>query len=528
MAKLLILIIMFSLSNKNFCFETKTIKPNLKSVKVYLRGAELTHFAKVKLEKGNEELIFTELSQNIEPNSINISAKGDLVLLSINQRTNYLKIPEKSKTINLLEDSLETLNKHLTSKQNAIDVLKAEIELLYANREIGKREKGVSLADIQVFSDYFRKRLTEIKNKISEISLEVKDLQKNIERINKQLNELNNSLSKPVNEVIVSVYSKTNQEVEFTISYLIKDASWEPIYDIRVNKIDLPAYLNYKASVKQNSGIEWKDAEIILSTRNTFVSNEKPELIPWFIDFEKMLFNKSIGISSQKIISSDQISTENETAESLTNYYETIQSQFSTEFIPTIKYSIPSDNKSYIIELQNFTIPTKYEYYSVPKLDNNAFLIAYLTNWNEYNLLPSNANIFFENSYVGKTYVNPFTSKDTLTISLGRDQNILVEKNIIKDFTKNKFLSNDIERTYAYEIIVKNNKTIPINIIVEDNIPISMNEEIKVKLIDYSDGIYYEKDGKIRWYIKLDGTKSTTKKLVYSVSHPKDKKVSNL
>lgn len=509
--------------------EISQIKADLSSIKIFLRGAELKHSAKVKLDIGNKDLIFTGIAQNIEPNSINISAKGNLILLSVNQRINYLKSPEKSKTIRMLEDSLEILNKNLTLKQNAVDVLKAEIDLLFANKEIGKKEKGLSIVDLQLFSDYFRKRLTELKNKIAEISIDIKELQKNIDRINKQINELNSSLNKPVNELIVSVFSKANQEAEFVISYLISDASWQPVYDIRVDKIDSPASLSYKASIKQNSGIDWDNAEIILSTRNTMQSNEKPELFPWYIDFEKPILLKDAATPAQRVFSPQALITEEKLeGETLSEYFETLQTQLAAEFIPSIKYSIPSDNKPHIIELKNLTIPAKYEYYAVPKLDNNAFLVAYLSSWNEYNLLPGNSNIYFENSYVGNTYINPQTSKDTLTISLGRDQSIFVEKNIIKDFTENIFLSSDIERTFAYEIKVRNNKTIPINMILEDNIPISKNEEIKIKLIDFDDGNYFEKDGKIKWYIKLDGSKSITKKLIYSVRHPKDKRVSNL
>ncbi len=503
------------------------IKTNISKVKIFLNGAELTHTAHIKLKKGNSDIIFYGIAQNILPNSINISTTGDIKILSTSQRIDYLKPQEKNREIKILEDSLKVLNKMLTVKQNDIDVLKAEIELLFANKEIGGKDRIISINELQKFSDYFRRRLNQIKNLISETTLEINELQKNIDRITKQLNELNNNLNKPVNELIVSVLSNSKIETDFIISYLINEATWQPVYDIRVANINSPVHLFYKAKIKQNSGLDWNNAEIVLSTRNTLLSNEKPELTPWFVDFERTSLRKDTEFATQKVFS-PQVLTAEEIESASSKNFEILQTQLTAEFIPPVKYSIPSDNKQHLIDLQNFTINANYEYYAAPKLDNNAFLIAYLTNWNEYNLLPGEANIYFENSYTGKTFINPFVSKDTLTISLSRDQNISVVKNILRDFTEYKFLSNDIERTFAFEIKIRNNKSLPVKLIVEDNIPISKNEEIIVKLINSDNGKYFDSDGKIRWNILLEASKSVTKKLIYSIRHPKDKRISNL
>ncbi|MEG8947677.1 DUF4139 domain-containing protein [Rosettibacter firmus] len=526
--KHLALLILIFLSTQVNASKEQFIKANLKKVKVFLKGAEITHSAQVKLENGNTDIIFYGIAQNINPNSINISVNRNLNILSVEQKVDYLKSPEKNSRIKVLEDSLKIFKKYLSIKQNNLDVLNAEIELLFANKIIGGKDKGTSINELQKFSDYFRKKLTELKYDISDLSQEIKDLQNNIDRITKQLNELNANLNKPVNEIVVTVNSKEKLEANFTISYLIDDASWSPAYDIRVDNINSPANLKYKAIIKQNSGIDWENVEVILTTRNTAISNNKPELFPWFIDFEKQFLMKDAGVSAKRIFAPQTLISEESLENAAIENFDIIQTQLTTEFIPDINYSITSDNKPHVVELKNITINTNYEYYAVPKLDNNAFLVAYLSKWNEYSLLPGEANIYFENSYVGKTYLNPYISKDTMTISLGRDQNITLSKQVIKDFTENKFLSNDIERTFAYEIKIKNNKTIPVNLIVEDQIPISKNEDIKVKLIDYDNGTYYENDGRIRWAISLKESESTTRKLIYSVRHPKDKIISNL
>ena len=156
------------------------------------------------------------------------------------------------------------------------------------------------------------------------------------------------------------------------------------------------------------------------------------------------------------------------------------------------------------------------------------FLSPYLTKWNEYNLLPGEVNTYFQNSFVGKTYLNPNISKDTLTLSLGRDNGINVEKKPVKDYTEDKFLSSDIERTFAYDIVLKNNKNKAVKVTVEDQVPVSRNEDITVKLIELSGAVYNKETGKVKWVLEIEPGKSVTKKFVYSVRHPKDKPVTGL
>ncbi|MBA4406145.1 hypothetical protein C0389_02605 [bacterium] len=526
-----ILIISF-FSSISFASDEITVKSTLSNVKVFLRGAQLGYSATARIEKGVNDIVFTGLASNIDRNSINISAKGDAVIMSVVQRFDYLRQSEKTPQIKALEDSLEIQKRMLAFNQNEVDGLKSEIDLILANKNIGNEKIGVSVAELQKMAEFYRKHLAEIKNKIFELTISQKKIQKNIERIQNQLNELNNQINKPTNEVVVTVSGKTAGTIEINLSYLIYDAGWQPIYDVRVDKINSPAQLSYKANVWQNSGIDWKDIDIILSTRNPNVNNNKPELNPWFIDFIRPIaFQKMMKAGAEKRmdnLAAQAVSEATAPSETMADYINVVETSLSVEFTPTIKSSIPSDSKPHSVSLQEFTIPAKYEYYAAPKLDNNAFLVARLTDWSNYNLLAGQANIYFENSYVGQSFVDPMTTKDTLTLSLGRDKNISVSHDILKDFSEDKFLSSNVERTFAFEIKVKNNKKAVVNIIVEDQIPISKNEDIVVKLIESSGGIFNTDSGKLKWVIDVDGGKSVSRKLVYSVKYPGDKPVQGL
>ena len=153
-------IFLFVVSSLIIAQDEIVTKPVLSNVKVFLRGAELNYNAKVKLEKGLHDVVFTGLADNIDQNSINVSAKGDATILSIGQRFNYLRPVEKTPKVKALEDSLEILNKAIAMNENENDVLKSEIDLLMANKSIGNEKIGVSVIDLQKMSDYFTARPT--------------------------------------------------------------------------------------------------------------------------------------------------------------------------------------------------------------------------------------------------------------------------------------------------------------------------------------------------------------------------------
>lgn len=506
------------------------IKTNPVGVKVFLRGAELQHTAKIKVEKGLTDLVIGGLASNIDRNSLNVAANGDAVIISVLQRFDFMKPAEKNPQIVSLEDSLEVLNRKLSLKQNENDILKIEIELIMANKQIGGDNKSVAVTELMKMADFFRKRIGEIKTQQLSLTNDIKKLEKEIDRVKKQLGELNAKLNRPANEVVITISAKSATTIELSLSYFIYDAGWQPVYDIRVNKLDSPANLSYKANVWQNSGLDWNDINIVLSTRSPVQNNNKPELYPWFIDFQTYALYRDLMTTSQKSFPPPSIQgvEEAKSAETMADYFTADEKQLSVEFNPSLKYSIPTDNKPHTVSLQEFSIPANYEYYAAPKLDNNAFLLAYLTKWNEYNLLPGQVNIYFENSYVGQSFIDPFTTKDTLIISLGRDQNITIKRDVLKDFTEDKFLSSDVERFFGFDIVIRNNKNIAVNILVEEQLPISKNEEIRVKPIDISGGKLNPVEGKVTWKVSAEPSKSISKKFVYSVRYPKDKSIPGL
>ncbi len=175
----------------------------------------------------------------------------------------------------------------------------------------------------------------------------------------------------------------------------------------------------------------------------------------------------------------------------------------SIEFNIDVPYTIPPEGKPKNIDMMRISLPASYSYQTVPRLDNEAFLLAGVHDWEKYDLLPGEASVYFENTYVGKSMLDVNNVKDTLTVSLGRDQGIVVKREKLKDFTSSQLIGGNIIETRSWEISVRNTKKMPVRLQVRDQIPISENKDITVTPTELSGGSLNGKTGIVLWDLNL-------------------------
>lgn len=204
----------------------------------------------------------------------------------------------------------------------------------------------------------------------------------------------------------------------------------------------------------------------------------------------------------------------------------------TTEYQPTTtvyqikdKYTIETDGKTTTIGIKQMDIPALYEYFTIPKIDPSAFLNAKITNWQDYDLQSGEASLYFEGTYLGKTYLDLSDATDTLTVSLGKDNGIKISRKPVKEFTAKKWIGSNQTDTRTFDISIRNNKKIPVNITVTDQFPVSTNKEISVDDMK-ADGANVDKEtGIITWSIALQPGEEKVVTKSYSVKYPKGRKV---
>lgn len=215
-------------------------------------------------------------------------------------------------------------------------------------------------------------------------------------------------------------------------------------------------------------------------------------------------------------------------SKSLSSYTEQVENQLSATFDVDIPYDIASNDKPHSVSLKEYSLPVRYKYYAVPKADPDAFLLAEVSQYEKLNLMPGDANIILENMYVGKSFLNPYTTTDTLNLSMGRDKKITIKREKVLDQSGVKLLGSNKKQVFTYEIRVRNGKREPVNLLLKDQYPVPTDNSMEVELIEASDAEINKETGVLTW--KLDIAPGATQKvrISYSVKYPKDKTISNL
>jgi uncharacterized protein (TIGR02231 family) len=516
--------------------EDKTpVKSEITGVTVFLNGAQVTRTASAVLKSGQSYLVFEGLSQYVNSNSVQVKGTGNFTILSVSSEMDYMKDQAKPKEVTLLEDSLDSYNTQIEYQQGLLEVYKEEKNMIIANQSIGGTTTGVKIDELKASAEFFRTRLSEIKLKELTANAKIKKLQANVSQVNLQLTQLNAKHSIPTSEIIVAVSSNTITTATFEISYAVTGASWTPSYDLRATNTDSPIALDYKASVHQATGENWKNVKLKLCTGNPQQNGTKPSLSPWYLyvynsynDYHSSNAPMALAKSEKK---DDSAGSDSETrnnsiiAQTSANYTTVNTNTTNFEFDINLPYTINSDGKTSIVEIQNYTLPASYQYYCAPKIDKNAYLIATVTGWEKFNLLSGYMNLYFDGTYVGKSYLNVNNTKDTLDVSLGRDENIAVERIKQEDYNNRPIIGLNRNVSFAWEIDVRNKKKTPVEILVEDQLPLSTDNQIVIEQDEISNAKYDETTGFLSWKLNLKSAEMQKIKFSYSVKFPKDKNV---
>ncbi len=516
----------------------KTISnTDIKEVKIYLNGAQVIREVKASVDAGTTQLAVQGLSEYINNNSITVTGTGDATLLSVVSQMDYVNATKKSPRLQSLQDSLEDATRSLDKINDLSAIFMGEQDMLNANKSVGGANIGVDRDNLREVEDYYREKMIELKVKLLDNKAEQKKLGERVQRLKQQVDLLSAEENRPTTTVFITMDAKQKTNLSLELSYLVSGAGWTPQYDIRATDATTMVQLIYKANVYQRTGEQWNNVKLKLSTGNPTQNGNKPELYPWYLDFyqPRPVFDannvmtgvelESVEVKSYKTPIADKKTEEINTTSSYTTAE---QSQLNVDFNIAIPYSIPPDGKKNLVDVQSFSLPSIYSYAAVPKLDKDAFLIARIIGWDALNLLSGQANVYFNGSFTGNSYINTRSTDDTLTLSLGRDKRITITREKKKELSSTKMMGSNIVKEFDYLITVRNGKRDAIKITLEDQLPVSQNNDIAVRVGDYDGAEYNAETGKVKWNLDIPAGGVVSKKLNFSVKYPKNKPVEGL
>jgi uncharacterized protein (TIGR02231 family) len=534
--------------------EKEVVKAQITEVTVYAQGAQLFQKANYSIKPGISEVIIEGISPYIDQNSLQVKATGSVVILDskyslfqpahavVNEAAIPLKIRRE---IRQVEDSLKMLGFDLLEIQDEIDVLTTAKSIIANNgtlRNQGKVTDSLNLLKQAV--EYYSSKVLEINKKI--LALRKRKVEREAKKtsLDERLQKLreyqeNNGIQpendEPIHRITVTLSAKEIATGKLTISYLVENAGWVPRYDLRSDGMTSKINLTYKAQVFQNSGLDWENVRLNISTNNPYQNKTKPSLDPWYIDYNnyrvqvqqkanaKARMAEIAEADAAPMAYSNSLSLNNvNLGKTSADFVQVVRQMTSAEFKIDLPYTIKSDNEQHMVLIKVADLDAEYKYFSIPKLDNAAYLVAQLTNLDELGLVPAQANIFYDGSYIGETYLDPSVMEDTLSLSLGKDPNILVKRTLLKKESKERIIGESKERTMSYSIEVKNNKATPIELIIQDQLPITQNPEILIEPTSLDKGVLETKSGIVTWKINLKPKDNKTINFGYKVKYKKE------
>ncbi len=507
---------------------TKKLDSKISEVTVFLAGAEVRQEAKVNLTAGKTKLVFKNQTPFLDPASVQVAVDKDINILSVSSELNFLVPETLEPRIKAIKDSITDIDKNLAELDDLVDAYTVEKAVLLENKKVSGSQNGLSVDELEKAVNFFRKRVLDINHKLTELTDQQRKDRDLRNKLNKQLSTLNYENNPKRYDIHVLLESSSATTVDLGLRYLSSQAGWEPIYDIKAQDINSNINIVYKGRVFNNTSIPWDNVKLFLSSADPYLSAAQPELSPWYLNYSSNIaYRKSAPKSANY-----NMSVQNRSADTWDNnqmqkvsYKEVLVSEVSVQFNIDKPYSIPSDAKPYIIGISESELPATYSHFCVPKLEKKAFLLANVVGWEQLNLIEGPVNIYFANKYVGKSALNPFEFNDTLAISLGRDDKVLIERIEKLDFASKSILGNQRKETYKYDIKIKNQHSKAINIEVQDQYPISKNSEINVNVNDISDAEENEETGILTWDIQLAPAQSQSFELSYTIKYPKNKRV---
>lgn len=536
--KKLLIVFLSSISSLVIFANEITTTATVTNVTVYLQGASITAKSQLQIPEGVSTIVVSKQSEFIDANSLQVSGKGNFTILGVQFRRNFIEKQEQQKRITELTDKRKQLDNTQKTIADEISVYKTETQLLEKNMELKGPDAVLSVLELEKAANFYRTRLLDIKKKMLDAQNKQTDVQKQIQDVDKQLRELQSQAEAYTGEIVVTVSSKSQQSIQLECNYYVTEAGWYPVYDIRVKDVVSPVAITYKAAVYQNTGVAWNNVAVRLSTGNPTMGGTLPYLSPWMLQKQQEIVirgyaspSQNVMMKSEEVMYDDEISAvvvqekkskARKTEASVDNKLTTI------EFVINEPLTLTSNDKEAQVTIQDYAIAATYSYISIPKLDKDAFLMAYIKGYEGYNFLSGNANLYFEGSFVGQSYFQTEQTEDSLQLSLGRDKGIQVDRKRVDNYTEKKMLGQKRKLQYTYDISVRNTKPVSVPIIIQDQIPLSTQQEITVSNILHPEAVLDAKTGTVTWKFNLD--KASTKKLQLSfmVEYPKDWKIEGL
>lgn len=535
------------------------VESRISAVTVYQDRAVVTRTATVQLTGGPLELVFANLPHALNEQSLQVSGRGtaQASILDVSAKPTYVDYTPDAR-VKELEDQLKGLGKQqrgLEDRQNILNSQSAMLDRMEAAL-FAPPTKDVPRPELSQFTNsltYLTEQRAKITTERTTLDDQREELQNKINTVHAQLNELRGAGGRAFKTVTVRVSSTQAGDLALSLSYTVPGASWVPSYDARVTSADRTVQLDYFGIVRQSTGEDWKDVAVTLSTARPSLGGAAPVLQVWALDVYDPIALREQKMRQEAVARRADLERRAAAAPAAVNMQtlttngadmaggaQEVDASFlgavmenaatSAAFKIAVSSTIPSDNSPQKVPITAAALKAVPEYLTVPKRQTAAFLTSKVVNSSEFPLLAGAMNVFLDGTFVATSALRTVMSGEKFDLALGVDDGIAIKHKRVQKFTEETGLTNSGKRiTYEYLITVQNNKRTQERVIVADQVPISRNEKVVVKLLspDAKD-VKPTDDGTLKWTLDLKPGEKRELTVKFTVDYANDVNVSGL
>lgn len=515
----------------------------ISAVTVYADRARVTRAAEVSLPEGESVVRLGGLPADLDPSSVQAGGTGTGVkILGLEIRDVFFdqavnpRVRELEGQLQALEDQEATLvAKNADLKERRTFLNKVRDGLAQPGAEEGKGSSATSLDKVKPLYEFYGAESVAISEATQANAIALRELAPKKQVIVDELNRLRSGEGKTEKQVLVAVKASSPAKATLSLGYNMNGASWQPLYDARVNTQTGAIELAYYGNVRQRTGENWDGVKLSLSTARPNVGARMPELEPWWLNFIQPMPAAAAAPQMMRYLRNDAAKPKEEmvVAEAAPAPMEYEQAQIessgvSVVFEIKIPATIPSDGEEHRVAIATQKFDGKIEYVTTPKLADVAFLKTRLTNSSGAPILGGKVNVFRDGDFIGNSHVNFIAPGADFDFYLGTDDNVKVtRKTLVDRAAENGLFQKRKGVTRKYETTVENFKNQPVKVTVLDQLPVAQDASITVRDVKFSDTPTQEKDtGKLIWTFDLAPKQKKQITEEFTVDWPSDKDVS--
>lgn len=493
------------------------INSTVKAVRFYRSGFSVEAEGMMKLEKGRQTIRMGNLVSRADSSTIRLFLPEGIYGTNVQLRE--LTEQEKKPLTREIEDKI----RKVTEK---IGIYEKMNEVWINNADFSNRDNITSMAE---YMDKLPERLEQTAEKIDELN-------KELENLNKELADKKKEIARPF--ITVEVESENEGEYPFRLNYFVNNAYWQPEYELHADEENNEVTVRLKGRICQNSDSDLKDVRVTLCTGNPGLSGTIPSLYPRYVSFYEPArymggaARKTSMMMGMMVQESAMADEEVMDAAEEPEYEEVFSNSASVNYGDTmVEYELNGTwdirkDEDFMCDISSSKISCRYHIVSVPLMDESAYLAAEVNTTDIEDLIDTEAAIYQNGAFMGKSYLAVNLNKEKYDLSLGRDENIRVKRKEVRKHTSNMLLRAQKKVEHEYEITVKSTKPKKCEVTVLDQIPVSQDKSITVDKREISGASFDEKTGQLKWDFSIEPGENRTLKMAYDLTWPKDKQIS--